>query len=65
MSSQHQRGFGVVEVLTIGTVVAVVSVAAAVMATQFLDTGKSEAGGADLHNIQTAVTISNGYRRRC
>ena len=46
-----------VEVLTIGTVVAVVSVAAAVMATQFLDTGKSEAGGADLHNIQTAVIM--------
>ena len=43
-----------VEVLTIG---AAVSVAAAVMATEFLDTGKSEAGGADLHNIQTAVIM--------
>lgn len=57
MSSQHQRGFGVVEVLTIGTVVAVVSVAAAVMATQFMDTGRSEAGGAALHNIQIAVIM--------
>ena len=40
-----------VEVLSIGTVVAVLSVAAAVMATQFLDTGKSEAECAALHNI--------------
>ena len=51
VSSRRQSRFVVVEVLTIGTVVAVISVAAAVMATQLLDTGKSEDEGAALHNI--------------
>ena len=57
MRLDWQSGFGMVEVITIGSVVAVMSVAAAVMASQFLDTGQEEAGGADLHNIQTAVIM--------
>ena len=58
LNSKWQRGIAGTEVMVIASIVGVLSVVGGIIATQkFLSAGQDQAGGADLHNIQTAVIM--------